>query len=610
MTLFICLLVAAVLAKAVLVTLTALLLRPFCRGPTEAILAGWLCAQAGLTAGLIVLSSVHAVTLTAGWIGMALAIGGLTAAVRRRRPMAWGDAARWLQNLPAKPTLADAGTAASIAAIFLALAIHAVYFYDTTGDAIFYGMSRIAYWHQQRSLLTSGQAGVINLFVYAWNGELNAFFYFLLTGQDRACSFGNVEVLAMLLPAVVFWFRGIGHGNAYAWAAAFLIVCMPVNLYLAMTVKGDLHVALGGMLGVAWTILAFRPGGRPSDSLWAIVALSYAGGSKISGIFIAAPLILVHSWLLFRVHARWTKLWAAAALAAVNLAWYLLNLSRFGAAAGSDQPLQFTVDHIVTNVRGLFSSLFVRGLEPNQYYAIFGGFGLVAIIASALVIALGLPRVMAPVTGIYRRGALVPLAIFFASYLVFIACLPWFPWSVRYMLPWALPFLLLPFLALGGPERPRDSLTRNTVTIGLLLFGWLHAYGVYRPSEVTPGSSLADAFGKAFAADDLGRKLAGHDDLLATYRRQLALAGDAAKPLNVRLLSPAYAFLFPLWGDNAKNNVGFVETPGALHDAMTRGDVDLAVIVPPSLMPDIRNENYVCEDAQQMKFCRRETRKK
>lgn len=469
MTLFIGLLVAAMLAKAVLVALAALLIRQFCRGPIESLLAGWLCMQAGLIACMLFLSTFHGLTLAGGWIAIALIACALAAALRAWPPVRSGET--WLPALGVPTvTLVDVATAASIAAILLALLFRALYFYDTTDDAIFYGMSRIADWHQHRSILPVGRTP-INLFIFPWNGELNSFFYFLLTGQDRACSIGNVEVWVVLTLAVVFWFKKVGGDASYAWPTAFLIACMPVHLFIAMTVKGDLHATLGGMLGVAWTILAFRPDGRPADSMWAIVALSYAAASKIGGVFLAAPLMAVHGYLLLFVYSRrWALLGGIATLTAANLSWYLLNLPYFSTSEGTTNA-QISLDHILTNGRGLLSSLFVRGLEPNLYFGIFAGFGLVAIIAASLFIALGIPRVLAPVTGVYKKAALIPLAAFFVSYLVFIACLQWLPWSIRYMMPWVLPVLLLPFLALGQQGRMADNLSRNTVAVGLLLFG-------------------------------------------------------------------------------------------------------------------------------------------
>lgn len=608
MTLFIGLLLAAMLAKAVLVAVTALLIRQFCRGPVESLLASWLCVQAALIACMIILSTFHGLTLAGGWIALALIAGALAVALRAWPPVRSGETGLPAIGVAPRLTLANVATAASIAAILFVLLFRALHFYDTTDDAIFYGMSRIADWHQHRSILPVGPTP-INLFVFPWNGELNSFFYFLLTGQDRAASIGNVEVWAVLMLAVVFWFKKIGGDASYAWPTAFLIACMPVHFFIAMTVKGDLHATLGGMLGVAWTILAFRRDGRPSDSMWAIVALSYAAASKIGGVFLAAPLMAVHGCLLlFGYSRRWALLGGIATLAAANLSWYFLNLPYFSTSQGTTGA-QISLDHILTNGRGLLSSLFVRGLEPNQYFGIFAGFGLVAVIAATLVIALGIPRVFAPVTGMNRKAALIPLAAFFVSYLAFIACLEWFPWSIRYMMPWMLPVLLLPFLALGQQGRTADNLSRNTVTVGLLLFGWLHVYAVFRPSELLPGSSLTNAFRTAMAADDLSRKLAGHPDLLTAYRRQMALAGDAERQLNIRILSSSYAFISPLWGDNAKNIVAFVQTPAELQAAMDKGEIDLAMIPRSNLMPNIRSANYVCEEPLGMTFCRREKQK-
>jgi hypothetical protein len=599
-SIFLLLLAAGV--KILLVLSVAILLQRICTG-LESILAAWLVVQTATIAVMLMLSLFSELTATAfrilvflSFVLISLAMYLLNITFRSFTTM------RFLPEVNPASIFALISMLCCFAAVF----IHGVYFYDTTDDALYYGLSRIAYWYQHHSLLAFDNTDAMHLFAFEWNGELNGLFYFLLTGSDRSISLGNLEFLIILALALIFLLRSLSVDGVSSLAIAFLFLLVPASFILSMTVKGDLAAEAGSVLGMAWTIRSLRREKQDPASLWAIGAFSWAAGAKITVVPLCLPMILLHLVILLRVNVTY---WApAACFVGLNFARKLLNILQFGsliALRAIERPV-LSVDNILTNAKGLLFSLFYRGIEPNQYYVLVNDFGLVGIISLAMAIA-ALAQAQAwpnPFTRDNTLRSTIVLAIFFGSLIFLMAGYPWFRWSSRYFLPWVVPALLMPFtMAFAGPNLS-DNPRRQMAQVGLVLFGLFHFWVVFRPSEVMPGISLRAAFSRALVSTDVERKLAGHALDIPIYSEYLTLE-EGNRPLRILVLTGPDEILFPLWGEDARNTVEFAASLASLKQAMAKRIYDVVIARPNLPLAEFKEEfNYKCADYKGEIFCR------
>jgi hypothetical protein len=600
------LLLLAACAKILLVLPVAILLRRTCTGQLESVLAAWLVVQTATIGVMLALSVISELTpnVFRSMVLLSLLLLSLAMYLHDIRFRSF-TAMRFLPSINPASIFALISMFCCFAAVF----VHGVYFYDTTDDALYYGLSRIAYWYQHHSLLAFDQTDAVHLFAFEWNGELNGLFYFLLTGSDRSISLGNLEFLIVLALALIFLLKSFSVDGTSSLAIAFLFLLVPASFVLSMTVKGDLAAELGSLLGLAWTIRSLSQEKQRAASLWSITAFSWAAGAKITALPLCFPLILLHSVMLLRARVGVTFWATAAGFVGLNLARKLINVLQFGSLlsdlSASERPV-LTVDHFLTNARGLLSSLFYRGVEPNQYFALFHDFGFIGIISVAMAIA-ALAQAQAWPIPFARNNALrsaIVLVIFFGSLIFVMAGLPWFTWSSRYFLPWVIPALLIPFtVVFAGPDASAGS-RREMAQVGLVLLGLLHFYVVFRPSEITPGISLRAAFSRALVSTDMERKLAARASNIEIFSKYLTPA-NGRRPLRILVLTGPGTILFPLWGNNAHNTVEFAASDELLKQAMAKRLYDLVVAWSKLPLADFQQEpNYECTKENDAIFCR------
>lgn len=581
-----------ILAKGIAIFGLQRILRPGSSGMLESLLASWLVLQVALMGGLMILSVFTVLKPSTYW-ALLLVVAGTTLAIglRRSAPALRPGLIARLGKLRDDPPLTVAALGGG--GVLAALGLRAMFFYDGTDDALYYGLSRIAYWYQHASILAFAPTRAVHLFIFDWNAELNGLQYFLATGRDQAIGFGNVEVWAVFVLTIVFCFRCFRAAPSVAMAGGVLFACTPAAVFLSMTVKGDLLAATGSLLGLIWTVRALRPGTPAAVSVWAIGALAYAIGGKLSCAPLAGPLILAHLFILARKGSRSPHLLAwAVVLAGLGGSHYVLNYLHYGSPLPFPEamsgPARLTFDHFLSVGHGLLVAAFARGLDLRVYYAVNAGCGLLAFVAISFGIAASVDRNRVPgdpERWVHPR-ALTLLVLLFGGSLVYVmASFPWFSWSFRYFLPWVLPVFLLPLLVFfsGGDSLPRPQ-RWAPACYGLLFLGLLHFYAAYRPSEMIPGDSLSLAFRRAAHSTALERKLMARPDLLAGFQPLLDHAGWAADARQVLILSSVSDFIFPYFGDNASNQVALADSDASLVRLAATRRFDLVAVTQSGLI--------------------------
>jgi hypothetical protein len=553
---------------------------------SDSLLAAWLIFQSLLVAGFLLLSVFSALRPGSVWFVL---LAACAVTVVRSGPAAlWRSVA---QPVRAWFAAHDRGPVAicliTTGVMLAALAAHALFFYDSTEDALNFLLPRVAMWYQQHSVLAVVPRHLFECFAWEWNSDFNVLFYFLATGRDQACAFANVETWLVLLLAVYCFGRALGGHRLLLWPVALLVGTMPVLLFLGMTIKSEPAAFVGLLAGLGWMIRALRHPEEPRHHLLAIMALSFASGCKVSCVPLTGLLIVM---LLLQLAVRrsvrpWVGL-GILSLAALNNFRHPVNLWQYGRLLDrvSNQPRGISMDNLAANLHGILSHVFVRGLDVTQYFALFFGCGLVGI--AALVVA-GSNGATLVACG-RRWNAVVPArstwlvaGCLAGSFLFFASSLPWYAWSFRYYLPWLLPVFLVPLVAACRADSPPAPATILTLSASLCCLSMLHLFAVLRPSEITPGPSLSAAFARAAQATDLERKLGRHSAALEMFQLNLGPADPAGRPLNIIVLSNGFSVHFPLFGDNATNRVTFAASLADLTASLAARPCDLVVLTEP-----------------------------
>jgi hypothetical protein len=155
------------------------------------------------------------------------------------------------------------------------------YFFDTTWDGMVYELPRIAFWTHFKSVFVLQATEEVSLFANEWNGELNALYYSLLTANDQAISFGNVEVWGIGVLVFTWLARLSGITRELALPLGLYIASTPVLLGLSTVAKGDLLACISFALAIGFIIQLLK---NPSSKLLLILSASSLGlsvGSKI-----------------------------------------------------------------------------------------------------------------------------------------------------------------------------------------------------------------------------------------------------------------------------------------------------------------------------------------
>ncbi|MDD6070064.1 MAG: hypothetical protein PUC12_04520, partial [Clostridiales bacterium] len=211
-------------------------------------------------------------------------------------------------------------------------AARAFLYFDTTPDASSYGMPRIFLFSNSGSLFINMDTLSKNIFVNEWNGELNAVFYRVLTGNNVSIPFANIETYFYAGLSLIFLGKDLFKEKRYSIYPAYLVMFLPVVVFLAYTCKGDL---LGMVTFPIFVLILFlywkeeRDGISSLNLLFGtVISGALATGARITIIpAVGLIMLIMLGDFLFRKKYREIRIVLLSACISYIIGWgrYILN---------------------------------------------------------------------------------------------------------------------------------------------------------------------------------------------------------------------------------------------------------------------------------------------
>lgn len=334
--------------------------------------------------------------------------------------------------------------------------IRSFVYFDTTYDALCYEMPRIFQFSTGKSLFINQNAIASNIFVNEWNGELNAVFYRILTGDNISISFGNIEILFYGMLSCYELGRAWLKKHQYLLALAF--ISMPVNVFLCFTVKSDLLACICLPIFILMLFLYWkteRDGKSDYVLLIGSITVGALGtGARITLIPAVGLAMLVLLAFLFKRGAGVKKLMCllgiTAAVYLVGWSRYALNFIYYGNPfARVDVPnekIAFSLARLVTTSKAYIldlisaSNIFTEGsgtgwaLERDM--GIIGPFVVVgAIYLLIYVVIWGVKVIRQKKWKCYWAETAIVVGVI-GCFVLLLGAMDYYRWSFRYYMPY------------------------------------------------------------------------------------------------------------------------------------------------------------------------------
>jgi len=585
---FITLLLVAFLLKMAAVILMAVIFNKKYKNFLGSIVGSWCLIQIFIIAQILILSVFNALSPISLWAFLVILNLYLIATIKKQQIIFVFDSFK--KNI-ATLNAATIITVFSIFGVFIFLTIRSFYFFDGTWDALTYELTRIFTFAQAHSLLTTqptiGQA----IYCYAWNGELNALFYLLMTNNDQAVSFSNVEIWLLLCFSFA-WLSSIFKApKSLCLLGGLVLACAPVWFGLVVTVKGDLLMAatLIASMGFLWRVnrsITFS-----LDYIFIAAALGLASGSKTT----ALPFALLSITQLFFLYLTKAKKFISINTILICICVffvgnfrYFLNFYQFQEPFKNFENAQFDVSNFNDNFMGVFS-FFFDIIDKSHHWIIsnwaFGnGLGYLSLgfiiwfILKIIFTYKSLPCLLEQNNKedyLWKALTITSLSIS----IFFILCtLPWRPWSFRHYAP----FFFIPLTHLFSITATyiKKSTHQLIATCFWLIFIAINFFGTFYfkgQGEITPVP-----FETAFSQSQMERKLAFHPYLWNEVNNNdlSSLNIVSSKRKNIIILNTLNSAAAPFFGVNRQNKIIFVDSISALEMQLAKHHYDLIVLSP------------------------------
>lgn len=584
---FVILLLIAFFLKIMAIVSTAIYFNKNYKNFFGSIMGSWCLIQISIIALMLILSFFNALTSINLWIALVLFNVCLIAAIKKQKiDLSFNILKSKTTSHPA--TLI---TATSILAIFIFFTIRSFYFFDSTWDALTYELTRIFTFAQAQSLFTIqptiGQA----IYCYAWNGELNALFYLLMTNNDQAVSFSNAEIWLFLCFSFA-WLANIYKApKSLCMLGGLVLSTAPVWLGLVVTVKGDLLMAAAFITGIGFLWNINKSKALTLDYIFVTAALGLASGSKST----ALPFALLSGVQLFFLYFTKTKknvsiltLLACVGIFLVGNARYCINLYQFNEPFKNFENAQFVLSNFNDNLIGVYSYFFDI-IDKSHHWTIsnwaFGnGLGYLSlgfIIWFILKITFtykSLPGSLELSSKEEYLWKILTVTSLCISTFFVLCTLEWRPWSFRHYAPFF--FIPLTYLFSLTASYIKKSSHQLIATCFWLIFVAANLFGIFHfkgQGETTPVP-----FETAISQSQMERKLAFHPYLWndAHGNGLSFLNMNESKPENIIILNTLNSAAAPFWGVNRQNKITFVDSISALKKQLTTHHYDLIVLSP------------------------------
>lgn len=448
-------------------------------------------------------------------------------------------------------------------------AVRSFLYFDTTADALCYGMPRIFIFSTNDTLFVNMDSLVKNIFCNEWNGELNAVFYRIMTGNNISIPFANIESYFYAMVGLFLlgneWFGRKWQGIIWSFSVMFL----PVVVFLAFTCKGDML----GMLTFPmffFTLLLFwreqRHGTEDMLLLYGAIALSaVATGARIT-VIPAVGLIMVITIVNFvKLHSIRQLLPASIVTALCYLiggSRYIINLFVYGnlfeRVDAPNEKISFSIVRFFHTTRAYLSDLWHgdnffthEGTRwaLNADAGLCGGISLIGFIGGTFWILLFLIR--------HKEKAKPYAREIFAAFSVFIGLLfclssmDYLAWSFRYFAPYFICLFMGLILILHYVSSTKLQTVCWYIIIPILT---LNAYSTISLATLQ-GEVTGDSWQNMQQKDEIHRRYAFHSYFLDEGNGIMKFYDRIRTDSNILLCSQCNQGISWIWGDNAENNV-------------------------------------------------------
>jgi len=586
---------------------------PLLRGNIlAALLTGWLGVQSLQLLGMAGLSLWHQLTPTgyAIWVGIQVIF--ILAALATGPKDALPFRTSYIRSFPTQWVMI-----ALLLLITATLFFRAVFFFDTSFDSYCYGLPRLAYFFQHRSIFAHQQGMILKMFCNEWNGELNALHYGLLTGGDRAFALSGVEVWWVSFLAVVMFARAIGFPIFGAAWTGLIIVSTPSIFNLAGVTKGDVLAMASVTCALAHLFRMKATSFRDPYFAMAFLWLAFGAGSKATVVPILAVFVAISGvWMLWSNRSRVGSVCYAAPLPMTVIgSMGLLFCLRYVANSFvfhnplQRNPFEYNQKFTWVNVpvawevqaRHFFSLDNDLTLVPSFASAMVRGFGVTGWLVFGVVISFFGWRILAAIQErfFFSTGKSLPCptswiahsqttswfpTIFIGGmFLVWLYLTGLFPFKeiecrlhrLRFFMPFLVPVSVIAFSFLAQTSigrRPGMWLVIGVIAVTANLF-----FG-FRPSEIMVTKGLRRLPIIARNYDHFTSKLM--DEYSNTYRTSLGHLAEK-KGLNQRVLIVMRAEMSPIFqffGNDLEWICEVIDSPEGLRKRLSETPFDWVVV--------------------------------
>uniref|UniRef100_UPI004056BA50 hypothetical protein n=1 Tax=Acetatifactor sp. TaxID=1872090 RepID=UPI004056BA50 len=406
--------------------------------------------------------------------------------------------------------------------------VRAFVYFDSTPDANVYGMSRIFLFSTQGSLFENMGTLSKNIFVNEWNGELNAIFYRIISGDNISIPFANIEIYFYALFSFIFLGKDLYKEKRYGIYMAYLVMFLPVVVFLAFTCKGDLLGIITFVLFVLLLLLCWRECrcGIDADILLcgAIVAGAIASGARITIIpAVGLIMLIVLGDFLFQRQYKKLRMLLCCSLGAYVIGWarYIINFIYYGnlferVDVSNEKIAPSASRFFATTASWLEDTVMGENIFTHEgiVYALSADAGIVGsvlifIMPMAFIYCLVRLKQQRGLGKKYWREIGMAASVLF-SFLFTLCSMDYYQWSFRYYAPYLVCFLVGSMYILNYVKN------RKVVSVCWMLiaaFGTISAYSTIEMTKLE-GEVTGDTWDNMLQKGELERRYAFHEWLL------------------------------------------------------------------------------------------------
>ena len=466
-------------------------------------------------------------------------------------------------------------------------------YFDTTPDAQAYGMPRIFIFSTSGSLLTYMNTLSKNIFVNEWNGELNAVFYRVLTGDNISIPFANVEIYIYAM--ISFICMGKTFLKSKAVYVSWMVMFLPVTVFLSYTCKGDLLGMVSFPLFVL-LVLDFWKKSREGKFnfillVGAIEMGALASGARITNVPAVGLIMIIILLDLFviskgRISLKQICIGLIAGIASYLAGWfrYILNFIIYGnlfeRVDAANEKLAPNLSRFISTSSALLydvfdsENIFTHKGTMWALSADAGILGPVFLIAGLTVILFLFPRFLSEKMYLrYWRETALAIAVVCAIGFMLIS-MDYYPWSFRYFASYFITAIIMVMLCTELLQRWQY----NFIWSIILVASTINVYSTIALST-KEGEVTGDSFDNMVQKTSIERQYAFHSWIIDNPSE--SDVGDFYEVVcnnsSVLICNNVAQTISWAWGNNASNDVVLC-IPEEFNSAYASRDWDMIVV--------------------------------